>query len=61
MTSQLTKEARGALVWAIENGVIDPGQQTEKSIIETVEDQEIVSFCTAKGTVTFDIHDVIYS
>ena len=60
MSPQLTKEARDALVWAIDNGVIDPDQETEKSIIETVEDQEIVSFCNSNGTVSFDIHDVIY-
>jgi len=60
MSPQLTKEAREALTWAMENGVILPGQETEESIIQTVEDQEIVSFCTSKGTVSFDIHDVIY-
>ena len=61
MTPELTKEARDALAWAIDNGVISSGQETEESIIKTVENQEIVSFCNSKGTVSFDIHDVIYS
>jgi hypothetical protein len=53
----LTPEARQARDWALEKGIpVD----TVEMIIETVLDQEVVSYCSEQGTVTFDYLDVVY-
>ena len=59
MIKRLNQEARKALKEAMEKGIIKQGTETEKSIVETVEEQEVVSFCSSKGCVTFDKWDVI--
>ena len=51
----LTAEARQARDWAIEKGI--PIDSIDE-IIETVLDQEVVSYCSENGTVTFDYLDV---
>ena len=52
----LTAEALQARDWALEKGIpVDPVE----AIIETVLDQEVVSYCSEQGTVTFDVYDVI--
>ena len=53
---KLTPEAEQARDWALQKGIpVDPIEV----IIETVLDQEVVSYCSENGTVTFDIYDVI--
>ena len=42
-------------LWAKDKGIVD---ESVEWIIETVLDQEIVSFSTSQGTVSFDIHDI---
>ena len=51
----LTPEARQARDWALEKGI--PVDSIDE-IIETVLDQEVVSYCSENGTVTFDYLDV---
>ena len=51
----LNDEALDLHLWATEKGIVD---ETVDWIIETVLDQEIVSFSTPKGTVSFDINDI---
>ena len=51
----LNDEALDLYLWATQKGIVD---ETVDWIIETVLDQEIVSFSTAKGTVSFDINDI---
>ena len=54
---KLTPEAAQARDWALEKGIpVDPVEK----IIETVLDQEVVSYCSEQGTVTFDYLDVVY-
>ena len=53
----LTSEALEAREWALEKGIpVD----TVEEIIKIVLDQEIVSYCTENGTVSFDHYDVEY-
>jgi len=52
----LTPEAIEARYWALEKGIkVD----TVDEIIETVLEQEVVSYCSENGTVTFDYLDVV--
>ena len=51
----LKPEARQARDWALEKGI--PVDSVDE-IIKTVLDQEIVSYCSENGTVTFDYLDV---
>ena len=51
----LNSEAMEAFLWATDKGIVDASVEW---IIETVLDQEIVSFSTADGTVSFDIYDI---
>ena len=54
---KLTAEAVQARDWALQKGIpVD----TVEVIIETVLDQEVVSYCSEEGTVTFDYLDVVY-
>ena len=54
---KLTPEAVQARNWALQKGIpVD----TVEVIIETVLDQEVVSYCSEQGTVTFDYLDVVY-
>ena len=49
-------EARQARDWALEKGI--PVDSVDE-IIKTVLDQEVVSYCSENGTVTFDYLDVV--
>lgn len=51
----LNDEALDLYLWATEKGIVD---ETVEWIIETVLDQEIVSFSTSQGTVSFDVNDI---
>lgn len=51
----LNDEAIDLYLWATEKGIVD---ETVEWIIETVLEQEIVSFATPQGTVSFDINDI---
>ena len=51
----LNDEALDLYLWATEKGIVD---ETVDWIIETVLEQEIVSFATSQGTVSFDINDI---
>ena len=54
----LNAEALEAHDWALEKGIpVD----TVEEIIKIVLDQEIVTYCTEHGTVSFDHYDVEYS
>ena len=52
----LTPEALQARDWALDKGI--PVDSIDE-IIETVLDQEVVSYCSENGTVTFDHFDVV--
>ena len=51
----LKPEALQARDWALEKGI--PVDSVDE-IIKTVLDQEVVSYCSENGTVTFDYLDV---
>ena len=51
----LNDEALDLYLWATEKGIVD---ETVEWIIETVLEQEIVSFSTPQGTVSFPSHDL---
>ena len=51
----LNDEALDLYLYAKEKGIVD---ESVEWIIETVLDQEIVSFSTPKGTVSFDVNDI---
>jgi len=53
----LTNESLKALDQARVNGICE---DTEQEIIDIVLEQEIVSYCTSKGCVSFDVHDVVF-
>ena len=53
----LNKAAVEAYVWAKEKGILS---DTIDEIIDIVLDQEIVSYCSSNGTVSFDIDDIIF-
>jgi hypothetical protein len=54
----LNAEALQAHEWALEKGIpVD----TVEEIIKIVLDQEIVTYCSQHGTVSFDIYDVEFS
>ena len=49
----LNDEALDLYLWATQKGIVD---ESVEWIVETVLDQEIVSFSTSKGTVSFDVN-----
>lgn len=51
----LNDEALDLYLYAKEKGIVD---ESVEWIIETVLDQEIVSFSTSQGTVSFDVNDI---
>lgn len=51
----LTDEALDLHLWATQKGIVD---ESVEWIVETVLDQEIVSFSTPQGTVSFDVNDI---
>ena len=51
----LNDAALDLYLWATEKGIVD---ETVGWIIETVLEQEIVSFSTPQGTVSFDVNDI---
>ena len=55
----LTQEAIERITWAEEKGILDAGEYTPEQIAGIVAEQEIVSMCTSKGTVSFDIDDLV--
>ena len=52
----LEQEAQEAYDWAFDLGIVD---DTVDKIVEIVLDQEIVSYCSDKGTVSFDVYDLV--
>jgi len=53
---KLNKKAKGVLKWAREKGITNA---REKEIVRIVLQQEIVSYCTSAGCVTFDYNDLV--
>ncbi len=53
----LKKPAMEAYKEGVKNGTISSSMQ---EVIETVIEQEVVSYCSTKGTYTFDYMDVDY-
>lgn len=51
-----TREATEAHQYALEKGITS---DTEQEIIDIVLEQEIVSYCTSKGCVSFDVNDLV--
>ena len=51
----LNSEAMEVYLWATDKGIVD---ESVEWIIGTVLDQEIVSFSTTEGTVSFDVYDI---
>ena len=51
----LNDTAMDLYLYGTAKGIVD---ETVEWIIETVLEQEIVSFSTSKGTVSFDINDI---
>ena len=56
MTFTLNNEATKAYNQGVLEGVVD---ESKKWIIETVLEQQIVTFCTSKGQYSFDYYDLI--
>lgn len=54
-TMTLNDEAIDLYLWATDKGIVN---ESVEWIIETVLDQEIVSFSTSQGTVSFDVNDI---
>ena len=52
----MTEKAADAWHWATAQGITD---EQPSEIFETVMQQEIVSFCTSAGTVSFDTADFV--
>lgn len=55
MVYALNREALEAYDWAFDLGIVD---DTVEEIVQIVLDQEIVSYCSDKGTVSFDVYDL---
>lgn len=53
----LKKPAMEAYKEGVKNGTISSSMQ---EVIDTVIEQEVVSYCSTKGTYTFDYMDVDY-
>lgn len=51
----LNEKAIDAYLWATDKGIVD---KSVEWIIATVLEQEIVSFSTSQGTVSFDVNDL---
>ena len=51
----LNDKAVDLYLWAKDKGIVD---ESVEWIVETVLDQEIVSFSTSQGTVSFDVNDI---
>jgi len=52
-----TVKAIDAYIWAKEKGIVS---DTIDEIINIVMEQEIVSYCTSDGCVSFDTDDIIF-
>jgi hypothetical protein len=52
-----TAKAIEAYEWAAAKGIVS---DTINEIIEIVMEQEIVSYCTSEGCVSFDYTDVVF-
>ncbi len=57
---KFNRDAFERYIRACEKGILthNAETETEQEIIETVLKQEIVSFCSSKGCVSFDISDI---
>jgi hypothetical protein len=55
----LTREAFDAYLWAVRKGIIDSEVETIDDIIEIVTSQEIVTYASVKGQVSFDVGDLV--
>ena len=53
----LNRNAIDAFIQGEKEGIID---ESIDWIISTVLEQEIVSFCTSKGTISFDVEDLVH-
>lgn len=53
----MTKEATNAWRWAFSEAITE---DTPEDIWHLVREQSIVSYCTSKGSVSFDADDFIY-
>jgi len=56
MIFTLTPEAQEAYDWAVEKGICDDSLD---ELFVTILDQEVVSYCSEEGTVTFDYMDIV--
>lgn len=56
----LTQDAHERIIWAEQKGIFDVDEYSPSEIAEIVADQEIVSMCSPKGTVCFDIDDLVF-
>jgi len=54
----LTQDAIERITWAEDKGIIGRNEYNPQIIAEIVIEQEIVSFCSKTGTVSFDVDDL---
>lgn len=55
---RLNKEALELLIKSQAEGLV---LDSEQDIIDIVRNQEVVTYCSENGCVTFDINDVVYT
>lgn len=55
MEYTFSQEALEAYEYGVDQGIVD---DTMDEIIQIVLDQEIVSYCSEKGTISFDVYDL---
>lgn len=54
----LNSDARDRFEWAVNQQIINPDQECVEDIVYIVSNQEIVSYCTSNGCVSFDVDDL---
>ena len=54
----LTQDALERITWAEDKRILTRNEDNPQIIAEIVMEQEIVSFCSKNGTVSFDINDI---
>lgn len=54
----LTQDALERITWAENKRILGHNEDNPQIIAEIVLEQEIVSFCSKNGTVSFDINDI---
>ena len=55
----LTQDAHERIIWAEHKGILDADEYSPNEIAAIVAEQEIISMCSPKGTVCFDIDDIV--